>query len=68
MKHFSREQFETLKLGYDAGTMIKNCIDRLHEDQKHTVDQSRVGGLTFEDLLATLLAARAEIESIRGVA
>lgn len=58
MKHFSREDLEAIRPEHDPADLIDYCLDRLIEDQKHVLSQDIVKGLTYEDLIETLLSVR----------
>lgn len=58
MKHFTREELEKFKPHHDPVDLIDYCLDRLIEDRKHVLSQDVVKGLTFEDLVETLVSVR----------
>ena len=62
MKYFSREELEKFKPHHDPVDLINYCLDRLIEDRKHVLSQDVVKGLTFEDLLETLVSVRPIIQ------
>lgn len=62
MKYFSREDLEAINPQHDPADLINYCLDRLIEDRKHFLNQDIVKGLTFQDLIETLLSIRPIIQ------
>ena len=60
MKDFSREELEknAEQLAPKAKEWIEFALRRLYADHKHTTGMEVVYGLTFEELIAALLAAQ----------
>lgn len=66
MKDFTREELESNRPPKDALDVLDFCLDRLYNDtQKRTTDEL-AHGLTYEELIGTLLLARDEINNDRA--
>ncbi|MEI7832426.1 MAG: hypothetical protein WCJ56_04425 [bacterium] len=50
--------FENLRPETDVESNIDFCLNLLYKDNKHSTSDDVVAGLTFEELLGTLLQAR----------
>lgn len=58
MKDFEQSDLEASRPDSNVEHTIAYCLNRLYADTQHTVTQEVVHGLTFEELIGTLLQAR----------
>lgn len=58
MKDFTPEQLERARPDRDLTDCVDHCLQALYADQSHVVVDQVVQGLTFEELIGTLLLAR----------
>lgn len=58
MKDFRKADLEATRPDTSVDETIAYCLRRLYADKQHTVTQEVVHGLTFEELIGTLLQAR----------
>lgn len=58
MKDFTQIDLEATRPDTNVNDTIAYCLNRLYADQTHTVGEEVVPGLSFEELIGTLLQAR----------
>ncbi|HEY3379311.1 MAG TPA: hypothetical protein VGL77_17675 [Armatimonadota bacterium] len=58
MKDFTQIDLEATRPDTNVNDTIAYCLNRLYADQTHTVGDEVVQGLSFEELIGTLLQAR----------
>ena len=61
MLDYSQAELETGRPTLSAPQGIDFCLDRLYADNRHTLSNMVVDGLSFEELIGALLIARDEI-------
>jgi hypothetical protein len=61
MKDHSKDELEDSRPSQDARYLVNFCLDRLYEDREHVLNDFVVKGLTFEELIGSLLKIRDEI-------
>jgi hypothetical protein len=57
MKDFTQIDLEATRPDTNVNDTIAYCLNRLYADQTHTVGEEVVPGLSFEELIGTLLQA-----------
>lgn len=58
MKDFNEEQLERARPDRDLADCADHCLRALYADRSKSVSDHVVEGLTFEELIGTLLLAR----------
>ena len=58
LKGYSREALEENRPSISAAHGIAFCLERLYEDNAHSIDEEVVRGLTYEELIGSLLLSR----------
>lgn len=61
MKYIAKEEMVGIEPHQNPLLLIEYCLDRLADDRKNTMNQDVVRGLTFEDLITTLVSADVSI-------
>lgn len=61
MKDLSKDELEDSRPSQDAVFLVNFCLERLYEDKEHVLNDLVVKGLTFEELIGSLLKVRDEI-------
>lgn len=64
MKDFTHQELEATRPSTDIAQTLAYCLAQLYADRMHTVTQEIVHGLTFEELIGTLLQARDLYEQV----
>jgi len=65
MKDVTQHDLEAIRHEPKLEHTIAHCLSRLYADTQHTVTQEVVHGLTFEELIGTLLQARDLYEQVQ---
>ena len=58
MKDFTRSELESARPDRDLAECANFCLEALYSDSERNLKDSVVPGLTFEELIGTLLLAR----------
>lgn len=61
MRGYTKAELEAERPPIGAMAAIAFCLKRLYEDQEHYISEEVVAGLSFEELLGSLLVARDEL-------
>ena len=67
MKDFRKTDLEATRPDTSVDATIAYCLRQLYADKQHTVTQEVVHGLTFEELIGTLLQARDLYEQLQDI-
>ena len=64
MKDYTAEELEETRPDGEAKDLINFCLKRLYSDRKHSILNNVVDGMTYEELIGTLLKARDELATL----
>lgn len=62
MKDYPKDWLEDGRPDITPAKAINFCLDRLYEDDEHTLDDTVVEGLIFEEVIGALLLAKDSLE------
>lgn len=69
MRGLTKEQLESATIPDDPYILdkIEHCLRALYEDKKHNIEEEIVRGLSFEEVIGTLIQARDEINNLQAI-
>jgi hypothetical protein len=65
MKNATRKELEASRPGTSACEAVRRCLKHLYRDREHRVEVEIVRGLTYEELIGSLLLVRDFLEGDR---
>ena len=67
MKDYSKRELEAGRPKFDAMHCIKHALEALYSDDVHEVSDLVSPGLTYEEIIGTLLVARDRVEELLAI-